>query len=285
MTVTIADTPRSMLVDTAGAISAVTKKVVDELKLKTIENGWGIQLADGGFTNTLARLPSITIGRLQQTNAHYYVLPTEREFDGLLGSEFLKQYDVDLDFGAGRFNIFLHDHCAGQVVYWPAPAVAVVPFQLDSDDDIRLRVELDGKPINAMLDTGASSTFLTLNDARRHFGVDVNGPDVEKAGELMGSGATTYSRRFKTLAFEGVVVANPMIVMVPDLMNSPGSSYEPESAYLTSRRRTGLPPLILGMSTLSQMHLYIAYKERKLYITAVNPPATVPAAPSPAPTR
>ena len=37
--------------------------------------------------------------------------------------------------------------------------------------------------------------------------------------------------------------------------------------------RSGLPDMILGMNTLSQMHVYIAYKERKLYITAANPQA------------
>jgi hypothetical protein len=37
----------------------------------------------------------------------------------------------------------------------------------------------------------------------------------------------------------------------------------------------GLPGLILGMSVLSKLHVYIAYKERTLYLSA--------GAPSPAP--
>ena len=42
--------------------------------------------------------------------------------------------------------------------------------------------------------------------------------------------------------------------------------------------RNGLPDVILGMNVLSQMHVYIAYKERKLYITAASPqPASAPA--------
>jgi len=34
-----------------------------------------------------------------------------------------------------------------------------------------------------------------------------------------------------------------------------------------TRQPAGLPDLRLGMSTLSKLHVYIAYKERKLYIT------------------
>ena len=39
-------------------------------------------------------------------------------------------------------------------------------------------------------------------------------PDVEKVGELTGGySANMYRRRFKSLAFEGVTVSNPMIMM------------------------------------------------------------------------
>jgi hypothetical protein len=44
-----------------------------------------------------------------------------------------------------------------------------------------------------------------------------------------------------------------------------------------------LPGIILGMNVLSRLHVYIAYKEAKLYITAaaVQPAASPAAAPSP----
>jgi hypothetical protein len=189
------------------------------------------------------------------------------EFDGILAGEFLKQYDADFDFGAGKLNLFLQDHCAGQVVYWTPPAVAVVPFGLDASNHITFRVELDGKRLDAMLDTGATSSVLNLNDARRSFGVDVKSPDVEKIGELVGGfTANIYRRRFKSLAFEGVSISNPVLVLMPDLMTGT-SVAAPKKGSLISEGRKGLPSLILGMSTLAQMHVYIAYKERKLYIT------------------
>jgi predicted aspartyl protease len=274
--ITIADTPRSMLVDTGGAISSVTQHVVQELNLTTIQNGRGVRGVNGAFTSLLARLPSIAIGRLQQANALYYVLPDNEaqgtsEFDGILGAEFFKQYDADLDFASGKLNLFLQDHCAGEVVYWPAAAVAVVPFRLNASNHITFRIKLDDKQLKAMLDTGASSTVLNLTDARRTFAVDVNAADVEKVGELTGGyTASIYRRQFKTLAFEGVTIDNPMIVLMPDMMSGAGQPAL-QTGSLIGAGRAGLPALIVGMSTLSRMHVYIAYKERKLYMTAANP--------------
>ena len=259
--VTIAGTPRVMLLDTGGAVSSITEKTAQELSLDRFYNGRGITGASGAFTNVLARVPTISIGRLQQARALYHVLPDEgpEEFDGILAGEFFKQYDADFDFGAGRLNLFLQDHCPGQVVYWQAPTVAVVPFQLNRSNHISFEVELDDKKVDAILDTGATNTVLNMYDARITFRVDVNAPDVEKIGDL--SGANVYQRRFKTLAFEGVTINDPLIVLMPNLMKSPGSR--------------GLPGLILGMSALRQMHVYVAYKERKLYITAANPQSTI----------
>ena len=128
-----------------------------------------------------------------------------------------------------------------------------------------------------MLDTGASNTVLNLDIARRTFRVDVNASDVEKVGEIGKSQTGVYRRRFKTIAFEGITVANPIITMYPDLMGGAGAA-QPQTGSLIRDARGGLPDVILGMNVLSEMHVYIASKERKLYMTAANPqPASAPA--------
>jgi len=275
----IAGSPKTMLIDTGGAISAITQRTVRDLNLSQIQNGRALRGANGAQTNILARLPSIAIGRLQQANALYYVLPENNvantaagEFDGILGGEFLKQYDADFDLASRRLNLFSQDHCVGQVVYWGAPAVAVVPMQLDASNHIKLQMQLDGKRVDAILDTGASATFLNLTDAQRTFDVDVNAPDVEKVGEITGGySASMYRRRFQTLAFGGVTIANPELILLPDLVT--GSVRQaPRTGSLISENG-GLPSVTLGMSILERLHVYVAYKERKLYITEAAAPA------------
>ncbi len=57
--------------------------------------------------------------------------PDIEDFGGILGADMLRNVDLDLDFAAGKLNLVSQDHCSGNVVYWQAPAVAVVPMTLD----------------------------------------------------------------------------------------------------------------------------------------------------------
>ena len=63
--------------------------------------------------------------------------------------------------------------------------------------------------------------------------------------------ATTFSYPFKTMNFGNVTVNRPHIVIVPDQMY----------------KQTDL---ILGEGILRQLHMYIAYKEKKLYLTPAH---------------
>lgn len=279
VTAIISDKPVGLLVDTGGALSSLKKKAVRELNLQTGRARIYLKNVAGETEDLEARLPSITLGRLRQEGAYFMVLPGEEDsndppieqFGGILGSEMLRNVDVDFDFGAKKLNLVSPDHCAGNVVYWPAPAVAVVPMTLNQFGHIMFRMELDGRRVNTMLDTGFSRTTLNLDTARRTFRIDVNAPDVQKIGELTGGySADTYRRRFKTLTVDGVTISNPEIDMLPNMMGNvnPGA---PRTGSMIRQDQNGLPDLVLGMNVLSQMHVYIAYKERKLYITAATP--------------
>ena len=280
VTAMIGDKPVGLLVDTGGALSSLKKKAVRELNLQTGQARIYLKNVAGQTEDLEARLPSITLGRLRQEGVYFMVLPGEESsddppievFGGILGSEMLRNVDVDFDFGANKLNLVSPDHCAGNVVYWQAPAVAVVPMTLNQFGHIMFRMELDGRRVNTMLDTGFSQTTLNLDTARRTFRVDLNAPDVEKIGQLSGGySADTYRRRFKTLAVEGVTINNPEVDMLPNMMGNvnPGA---PRTGSIIRESQNGLPDLVLGMNVLRQMHVYIAYKERKLYITAAAPP-------------
>src|SRR4051812_7932900 len=150
ITAKIAGSPRTMLIDTGGAYSAVTQQTVQDLKLTEMRNpgGRGIRGINGVVTDMLARLPLIEMGSLRQENALYYILPANNvansragEFDGILSGELLKQYDADFDFASHKLNLFSQDHCAGNVVYWKSPIVAVVPFSLDDGNHITFPME------------------------------------------------------------------------------------------------------------------------------------------------
>ena len=72
----------------------------------------------------------------------------------------------------------------------------------------------------------------------------------------MSAAAPIYDFPFGMLNFEGIAIRNPKIHLIP------GQNFDPHGRDDTS--------VILGMSVLRQLHLYVAYDEQKLYLTAAE---------------
>jgi predicted aspartyl protease len=289
----IAGTPKSMLVDTGGFFSEVTQSTVDELKLDTHHVGLQLIGVAGDTTNLVARAPFV-IGNLHADNMDFMVMGSGHEFAsdvtdaaGILAPNLLSSYDVDLDFAGHKFNLLSQNHCAGKVVYWPADTVAVVSFAINSDGHIIVPVSVDGHTFSAMLDTGATNTVFNLDIAKSAFSLVLGSSDTPVRGKLIGSSGptNTYAHRFGALSLEGIAVANPSIELMPDLMRNkrmdPRDSLEGGTRLADPTRAVGEGDMILGMDILHHLHVYIAYKEKKLYITPATAPAASPPAPAP----
>ena len=142
--------------------------------------------------------------------------PNDASLVGVLGPDILRNYDVDMDFGARKLQLISPDHCEGKVVYWTAPTVAIVPMRLAQDGKTVISVKLDGQQLDAVINTGAPNTILNLDVAEDRFNVDVNAPDVKQVGQLGKiASAKIYRRQFQSLSFEGVTINNPEINLVP----------------------------------------------------------------------
>src|SRR5262245_21436856 len=152
ITAMINDKPVALLVDTGGGLSSLTKRAVRELNLQTSESRIKLTNIVGRSENLEVRLPSIMLGGLRLEGPYFMVLPGPGEggreiqtFGGLLASEMLRNVDFDFDFAGNKVNLISQDHCSGNVVYWPAPTVAVVPFTFSAVGHITFRMELDGR--------------------------------------------------------------------------------------------------------------------------------------------
>ena len=74
------------------------------------------------------------------------------------------------------------------------------------------------------------------------------------------------------LQLGGVAVQHPMIDIVPDQMDSSFKMAHSEKSRDDPIYGEEMKPedLSLGMNVLSKLHLYIAYKEHKIYATAAD---------------
>jgi hypothetical protein len=265
-----------MIVDTGGFVGALFPATVRELGLKTGTTATNVTIVTGASSHTTAVVSDFSVGRLHAPNYRFIVSPVESAGEipdyqpaGLLGQDVLQNYDVDFDFAASKLNLIDPDHCKGKVIYWQSSTLAIVPFRFDGSFHITFPVVVDGKEVTAMLDTGASATTMNLTTARSIFHVNVHAPDVQKVGELKGNIYTSdvYQRQFKSVVFGDVTVTNPIIQLLPDMVTP-----QYRSRFAMSSLVKGFPDVILGMSTLSKLHIYVAYKERTLYITPAAPP-------------
>ena len=270
--IAINNVPKLLLLDTGGYTSQIAPEVAHDLGLVLNRAGGELLDASGNISQSFVIVDSLKLGPLNATNAHIMVSPSSYGIaDGLLSMDMLVRYDIEMDFGAGKLNYFSQDHCPGKVVYWNPAAVSAVPMRIRNRTRIEIDVTLDDHPFKAVLDTGASRSTISLAMAHGVFGLDPSSPGVAPAGNVNGDAKLAgYKYTFKTLGFEGVGVANPTLLLIPDRV----TSQLPELGSRIPSSDAGLPELLLGMDILRHLHLFLSFKEGIMYVSgATTPPA------------
>ena len=284
--VTLMGKPQMFLLDTGGSMSEILPKTADELGLTRQR----APIRQYGVSNDYSDYfvsASFIMGRLKADHFDMMVAPdTEVLSDdprvtGVLAPNLLRHFDIDIDFGTNKLNVLSQDHCAGKVVYWSADAVAVVPITVFPDGHILARVKLDGHSQYALLDTGAWNTTVTDREAESTYDLKFGSTDTPQTGAFANHPELKlYEHQFKSLEFEGISVANPVVEIIPDVLHHVvADSARPPIGSLISDSSVdeSRVTMLIGMNVLRHFHLYIAYKEEKLYIT----PASAPAAATP----
>jgi predicted aspartyl protease len=252
---------KTFLLDTGGYTSQVTPKTVAELKLPFGGTHTQVKFVGGQTVVGGAIVADFQMGTMRAKDIPLEVSPLSLSADGILGPDLFLAYDLDMDFGHDKLNFISSDHCPGQVVYWKADAVAEVPMRIVSGHYL-INITLDGTPLVAMVDTGAVRTSMGLQEADHNFSLSPSSPEMEPGPKFNGSVAS-WMHKFAALSFNGVTIQNPTIAVLK-------SNALERDHYSTGTRITGnthLADIILGMDIMRHLHIYIATKERKIYIT------------------
>ncbi len=241
-----------LMVDTGGYINTLSEHVMKEgnyhpMRGAGMLRGMGTTKLDSALT-----IKDFTIGHAHGRDFGFYVDDFDSLLaDGTLAPQILAAYDVDFDFARSKLNLFHPDHCPGKVNYWSRTPPVVVPIEMVNTTHMRVPVTIDGKEINAILDTGAHTSFITMRAAKRYLGLDEKDPALKLRGNIPVNGmvGAVYNYPFQNLSFGDVKVSHPQIQIVED------------------RVWDDQRDMILGIGILRQLHLYIAYKEGNMYIT------------------
>jgi predicted aspartyl protease len=256
VTATFAGKDKRLILDTGGVYSMLTEATVADLGLTKNFNDKQIYMIDGKPLYVVAVGRDITIGRLNVPKFFFIVMPNDklaRDVAGSIAPDILHQFDVDLDFGGKKLNLFSQDHCPGKVVYWTDQGDSKLPFTVDEVNHIAVRATLDGHSVDVSVDTGSTVSIMTMTRAEKLFGIKKGDPLLKILPEQKINGMPAYTYPFKSLDLNGVAVQNPNILLYENQLGSIDTD-----------------DVIMGMTVLRQLHLYIAYREKALYVTPAN---------------
>lgn len=180
----------ALLIDTGASTSIVSPHAADLFHLYPDMNGRTVMI--GGIGGE-AIVPVTTIRALQLGNgiARDIELPIATNLSGsidnipilgLFGADFLSNYDVDLDVPGRHFAMYRLQDCENNPPF--DPPYFQVPFH-NEQTKIELTIKLNDVPIDVQLDSGASHTTITRDDAR-HVGLSAELMAHDRTANLMG---------------------------------------------------------------------------------------------------
>jgi predicted aspartyl protease len=261
--VTIGGKKALMELDSGGGHSAISDSLAKELGIerKQFSPDAGVMFQDGANRSLLdyGRVMSFEIGSLKYAKPMDFLIipdlprnPGEAHIRGFIGLNILRGYNVEIDFARKKLGFYAKRVCPGKVVYWARDWVEI-PLKVDEFHSI-VTVTLDGKEVEAFVDTGADASMLSLDLATSLFGITKKSPGLKKDAEVIAmSGATlqSYTYTFQSLDIHGIAIEKPVV----HLLEIEGKMAE---------------TFILGIDLLRKFRLFFAYSENKIYATPAN---------------
>ena len=271
------------MVDTGSSLTLILRPATEWLGLERRETRGYQVFGVGGPTKVeSALIDEFKIGNASRKNWRMFVAG-EREFGDdiavILGEDFFVQIDVEFDLAHNAVRLFKPQNCDGvSLAYWSAdePREAALEAMYDYQPQILLTVQVNGQPVKAVLDSGASGSILTMADAARA------GVTPATAGVVAlpsGKGLGTKTVDTWVGPFDTVVVGNEIIrharIRIGDLYKD--MTYTSIGSRLAKSIDQD-QPMLLGADFLRAHRVLVSHSQRKMYFTYLGGP--VFAAPS-----
>lgn len=252
--------PRRLMIDTGSNAGLIDPQAVAALGIATT-HGVSIPLRGTGGTGVVDRIAQVPL-RLGGLDLGVVALPVGRlpglpggdpPVVGFLGGDVLGRFDLDLDLPERRLSLWsvraASLACAAPPA-WRTPFDRVA-FRLSEGRPV-LQARLDGRPITALLDTGARSELLALSAARR-LGVGVPALAGDPGGVTQGVDLRSHLyhwHRFGRLTVGDVIIERPVLTVAP--LDEPFD-------------------MLLGTSWLRGRRVWLSYATRSLFIARAVP--------------
>ncbi len=264
--VAINGSPEIMALDTGAGITVVSTEAAGRLNIPH-DFDHHADIGGVGGANSALFIGLVDTLDLDGLRLSHQALPivdlpmrdsAGRPVAGFLGADVLSRFDVDLDIPGGRLGLWKATGCDTAPPPWDANADPL-PVELDEGHHILVPLRVDGVNLTAVLDTGAGGLDLTLRAGMRAGATDdaLEADPVIHGTGVNNRGWSGHMHRFHKIGFGGRTLTDIWAALVP---SSDVASY---NALIGS---DGL----VGIRVLRDMHLWISYRTRSLYIAPAS---------------
>jgi len=260
------------VLDSGAFYSMISEATAAEynLKLKAAPYGLRLQGIGGAVTTQLATVKDFDIAGALIHNVEFLVGGSEVGSGGLLGQNFLHQWDVEYDFSKGVVRLFKPEGCRKtRLAYWIAPGQAYSETDIESAAKSGVHTigegYVNGHRIRVMFDTGAYNSVLSLRAAARA-GIKIDSPGVVEAGYGSGIGRGMVKTYIATASSFKI-----------------GDDEEIQNARLRIEDFDLVDTdMLLGSDFFVSHHVFVSNSQHKLYLTynggpVFNLPTTISA--------
>jgi tetratricopeptide (TPR) repeat protein/predicted aspartyl protease len=181
------------IVDSGAFFSTISPGTAQELGLSLQSTGLEMRGIGGEAGRTsVARVKSLDLGGVSLHDMEFFVGGSEVGVAGLLGQNILGVGDVEYDLGHGAIRVMRSKGCStnDDLAYWSGQ-LPVSDLGIEERDALHPHtigtVLINGVKVRAIFDTGAGSSVLSL-DAARRAGITTSSPGVVFAGQARGLG-------------------------------------------------------------------------------------------------
>lgn len=260
--------PVQMQVDTGASTTSVTPDVATLLRLppdamrRTTVFGVGGQMIS---YNT--QVLTFEVGRQLWAEQSFVTAPLARTFHeeppvaGLLGANYLSDFDVELDLPEQRMTLWQVHGCAGDFAFQGVPHWRL-PLRRYQRARMVATVQIDGQTLSALIDWGANATVLNQAAAAR-IGVTPQMLEADPGGHS--NGADRNEIEFHLHRFAEIRIGNGVFH---------------QARIQVAPIHIGDADMLLGIDYASVRRLWLSYATGQLFVV---PPLPLPPPPLPPP--
>jgi predicted aspartyl protease len=266
-----------VMLDTGTTKSLILRAAAVRLGLPRQKSRRDRMFGVGGETTVeIATVDEFRVGQFVRRNPRMYVAGDQDFGENvavLLGEDFLQHVDVEFDLAHRAIRLYEPRDCDGvSLAHWTrggAGEVEIEAFDV-ARPQILLTIQINGKPVRALLDSGAATSMLSKADAAR-LGVTPETPGVVAIGSGTGLGSKSVASWVGP--FQSFTIGNETIkdteIMFADLFKD--AEYRVTGSHLPIKV-DGLDSMLLGADFLRAHRVMVAHSQRKVYFTYAGGP-------------